>query len=435
MDVMNVKNVVRGRHEMKVEWYRPAILWKFLKFVFRSFLHHRGLENAKSLTYTSLFAVVPLITILLTILSTFTSFQEYGSHIQDMIFERMLPSSTLELEEYFAAFADQARHLTWAGTVMLVVTAYLMLVNIERNFNRIWGVTQLRKGMSSFLLYWSVLSLSPLLLGVGFAISSYFTSLNLVQSIAGEAVGEAASRFRLMLFPLILTTAAFTLLYVAVPNCGVKLRHGIVGGLVVAISFALGKQLFNWFISLASYQLTYGTFAALPIFLLWLYLSWVVILFGANLVRCIPLFRDEHIRVEDRVHNTVLVLCLLHKCWEKYQHGETLKIEELVSGRWPFHKLAIDDCLQQLMRYKLISPINEDEYILSRDLHGFNVWTFMIGLPWSMPRSEDLADELPEMLAPHFPAYAQWREALGKLEQEGRECFNQNLDSFFRSAS
>src|SRR5690606_12563775 len=120
-------------------------------------------------------------TLIVAILSVFPSFQVFGEQVQHMLFERLLPSSTLQLEEYVADFAAQAKQLTWVGAVMLLVTASLMLVNIEGQFNQIWGVSKLRHGMASFLLYWCVLSLGPLLLGMGFAISSYLTSLTLFQ--------------------------------------------------------------------------------------------------------------------------------------------------------------------------------------------------------------------------------------------------------------
>ena len=126
-------------------------------------------------SYMSLFAVIPLLTVLVTMLSSFPAFQVFGNQIQAMIFERLLPSSSSELENYFTGFSDQARNLTWVGALMLLVTSFLMLLNIESSFNRIWEVREPRKGLNSFLLYWSVMSLGPILLGLGFAISSYIT--------------------------------------------------------------------------------------------------------------------------------------------------------------------------------------------------------------------------------------------------------------------
>src|SRR5690606_15757738 len=121
----------------------------------------------------------------------------------------------------------------------------------------------------------------PLLLGVGFAISSYVTSLTLFDRFSEFTVVGGHS-ILLGLFPVLLTTVAFTLLYVAVPNCGVKLRHALGGALVVALTFIVVKWVFGRFVAQASYAFIYGTFAAVPVFLIWLYVCWVVILFGAN---------------------------------------------------------------------------------------------------------------------------------------------------------
>src|SRR5690554_5667820 len=101
--------------EMTVQWYRPRIIWQFVSYVYRRFMVNEGLENAKLLTYTSLFAVVPLLTLVLTILTAFPQFQQFNTQVQNMIFTRLLPSSSLELQSYLQAFSEQARNLTWAG--------------------------------------------------------------------------------------------------------------------------------------------------------------------------------------------------------------------------------------------------------------------------------------------------------------------------------
>lgn len=182
----------------------------------------------------------------------------------------------------------------------------------------------------NFLLYWSVLSLGPLLLGAGFAISSYITSLTLFDRFTDfQLVG--GHDLLLGMFPLLLTTIAFTLLYVAVPNCGVKLRYGLLGALAVALAFIVVKWMFGRFIATASYAVIYGTFAAIPVFLLWLYSCWIVILFGANLVRAIPLYGS---RVgSEEVHPSLLLLALLHKFWEKQQSGSVLRVTELLAEK------------------------------------------------------------------------------------------------------
>jgi membrane protein len=420
-----------GDHITRIRWWEPQVLWRFLRFVFAGFQHNKGLEVAKSLTYTSLFAVVPLVTLVLSILSAFPSFQVFGSQIQDMIFDRLLPASSTELEGYFSTFAAQAKNLTWMGAVMLLVTSYLMLVNVERSFNHIWGVGELRKGLSSFLLYWSVLSLGPLLLGIGFAISSYITSLTLFERFSEFSDLFGARRVMLGIFPVLLTAGAFTLLYVAVPNCGVKFRHGLAGAAVVSVAFIAVKKVFTLSIATASYQLIYGTFAAIPIFLLWLYVGWLVILFGANLVRSIPLFTTD--TVSDEVHPSLLLLALIHKFWEKQRTGEELKVQELMDQQWPFRSMDVESLLNLLQQQRLIRPINHDEYLLVRDLDTISLWELLGSCPWAQPGSKDLALPVPAVLKPHLPGYDALAKAFLQLESKAGKEFAGSFQDWFRT--
>ena len=416
-----------GRH---IEWWKPSVLGRFLRFVLASFDQNHGLEVAKSLTYTSLFAVVPLITLVLAILSAFPSFQVFGAQVQDMIFNRLLPDSSTEMEGYISNFTNQAKNLTWVGAVMLLVTSYLMLVNIERSFNHIWGVGELRKGLVSFLLYWSVLSLGPLLLGIGFGISSYITSLSMFERFTAMSDVIGARTVLLGLFPVLLTTSAFTLLYVAVPNCGVKLRHALVGAAAVSLSFIVVKKVFTLFIATASYQLIYGTFAVVPIFLMWLYVGWMVILLGANLVRAIPLFSTN--TVSEEVHPSLLLLALLHKFWQKQQTGEVLKVQELMDEQWPFKSHALEDSLQLLKDQHIIRAINHDEYLLVRDLAGIPMWELLGSCPWSQPSSGELNRSIPDVLVSHLPGQAKLVDAFQQLEKKAELAFAGTFQDWFR---
>jgi membrane protein len=411
-------------------WYRPATLLSFLRFVYVGFTQNKGLENAKSLTYTSLFAVVPLITLLFTILSAFPSFQVFGAQIQEMLFDRLLPSSSEQVAGHLADFAGQARNLTWVGAVMLFATSYMMLVNVERSFNLIWGVEELRKGLTSFLLYWSVLSLGPLLLGVGFAISSYVASLTLFERFTEVSGLFGARRLALGFSSLLLTTGAFTLLYVAVPNCGVQVRHGFCGALVVALTFIVVKWVFTRFIATASYEFIYGTFAAIPIFLLWIYVCWVVILFGANLVRSIPLFAANHAQVD--VHPSLVLLALIHRLWQKQQSGATLRVQELMDEGWPLKSVSAKQLFALLSQEQLVRAVNQDEYLLVRDLGGLSLWDLLSRTPWAQPDAATLAQPLPVVLRQHLPEPQRLREAFGHLENVAKEEFNTSFGEWFR---
>ncbi|MEX2366487.1 MAG: YihY family inner membrane protein, partial [Pseudohongiellaceae bacterium] len=380
--------------------------------------------------YTSLFAVVPLVTLLVSVLSLFPSFQVFGSQVQDMIYDRLLPGTSSQLEQYISSFASQARNLTWVGLVILMTTAYLMLVNIERVFNEIWGVGEVRKGLSSFLLYWSVLSLGPLLLGIGIGISSYVTSLSLFEAFTEVSASVGVNSFILDIVPIIFTALGFTLLYVAVPNCSVTLRHGFVGGLVVAIAFVLVKKLFTWFISVASFEFVYGAFAAMPIFLFWIYICWVVILFGANLVRGVTLFQTQHQML--KVHPTLLMLALLHKFWSRQQEGRGVKISELGDEHWPFRSTQIEEFLDLLSEHKVIKACTEAEYVLSRDLQTITLFQILNWLPWPHPQESDFQGQLPDCVARHLPAFSVLQSQFQGVQADMQKTFADDLNTFFR---
>ncbi|PCJ42229.1 MAG: hypothetical protein COA71_06480 [SAR86 cluster bacterium] len=405
-------------------------LWHFMHFVSLNFKRHKGTENAKALTYMSLFAVIPLLTLLITILAAFPAFQVFGNQIQAMIFDRLLPSSSSQLEDYFTAFSTQARNLTWVGAAMLLVTSFLMLVNIERSFNRIWEVRESRKGLNSFLLYWSVMSLGPILLGLGFAISSYITSLNLFDSFLDISETLGTTSLLLEIFPLILTTGAFTLLYVAVPNCGVRFHHGLIGGLVVAITFLVVKQVFTWFIALASYQFVYGTFAAVPIFLLWIYLCWIVILLGANFVKALPAYSTEY--KSHKVHPHILFIALLHKFWMYQQKGESVSLRILVKEKWPFNELSMTDALLVLQKNQIIRNCGDDEFVLVRDLQSLSIQQIFTWLNIALPKAKDF-ELLPDVIVQHLPNMEDLEKRFTNLENVSQKEFDAPFADVYQS--
>jgi membrane protein len=186
---------------------------------------------------------------------------------------------------YIDKFTQSAAGLTAAGTALLAVTAILLMLTIERAFNQIWRVTRLRPLAVRVLMYWAVLTLGPLLIGVSLTITSYLVSASL--GVARHVPGGGG--FVLATVPIVLTAAAFTLVYVIVPNRPVRLVHAAIGGVAAAVMFEAMKRAFALYIAkFPTYALVYGAFAAVPIFLVWVYLSWVVTLLGAVMVALLP---------------------------------------------------------------------------------------------------------------------------------------------------
>jgi len=395
----------------------PAVL-VFVRTLIQQFQANQGILNAAALTYTTLFAVVPLMTVSYSMLAAVPNFRGVGEQLQGWIFENFVPATGEVVQDYLATFSSQAQSLTVIGIVFLAVTSIMMMKNIEAAFNRIWRVTEPRKGLSSFLLYWAVLSLGPILIGLGLLLTSYVASLPFISS-ATEMVGRARL---LSLLPPFFSALAFMLLYAAVPNCRVPLRSAAVGGLFAAILFELAKRGFVQFVTLSpSYQLIYGAFAAVPLFLLWIYISWTIILLGAELTRQLTVVHVNKYRSNEPHFYTILAV--LQRLWVAQQDGETLpdqlllqEVPGLDQGRW-------DDYVQLLMKIGLMRRTEGGQYLLSRDLSRYTLLQLQRELPWPLP------DPVPEQCEP-------WQQELcsrlQRLQQQRSEVLNLSLQDLYR---
>jgi len=244
--------------------------WYFCRNIVKQFFAENCPMQAASLSYVSLLSIVPLMTVSLSILSIFPVFKGIGDQIQKFIFENFVASSAQTVQQYFQTFMAQTAKLSIPGMLFLLVTAVLMIFAMEQAFNRIWKVQKHRNTVQAFLMYWAVLTFTPILIGVGLVMSSYLLSFSFI-------------KISLITLPYLLTFAAFTLLYVIVPNCKVRIRHAALGALIATILFEAAKYGFTIYIAhFPTYKLIYGALAVLPIFLVWLYLSWLIVLFGVS---------------------------------------------------------------------------------------------------------------------------------------------------------
>ncbi|QEQ96598.1 YihY family inner membrane protein [Neptunomonas concharum] len=355
-------------------------IFQFLYYLFRQFLNNGGIINASALTYTSLFAVVPLMTVSYAMLAAIPSFQGVGEQVQGWIFSNFVPTTGAVVQEYLRDFTSQAQKLTAVGIGFLVVTSIMMMRNIEVAFNRIWRVSEQRKGMASFLLYWAVLSLGPILIGLGLLVSSYIASLPFI-SDATELVGRGRL---LSMLPMVMSCAAFTLLYAAVPNCKVPLKYAFAGGVVVAILFETAKRGFALFATqFPSYELIYGAFAAVPLFLVWIFITWFIILMGCELTRALTVYQtlDEQ-RESSHLHT---VLGVLHRLWQAQQTGNLVSDEMLLTQVVGLDQNRWDQYVQLLQEEGMICRTQQGGLLLSRDLGTLTLHELCERLPWPLP--------------------------------------------------
>lgn len=355
---------------------RAQSVWAFLKLLRRQFVDDGCPSAAAALTYTTLFAIVPIMTVMFAVIAAIPALNERGLVIQQWAFEYFVPSAGNQILEYLAVFSRQATNLTGPGVVILVITSVLMLRTIEQALNRIWRIPQPRKGATSLMMYWAMLSLGPLLLGAGLGISSYLTSISLISDTVAYLGGV---RFWLSVLPFFFTFAMLALLYIVVPNTSVPFRQGLLGAAVAALLFELAKAAFAQFIRHApSYEVVYGAFAAVPLFLLWIYISWLLVLFGAELVRTLVVFEEQR----RRVPRTQAMLRLLRVFWQRQRQGRILRGNEV---RQVMHDCGVthwDEFRNLLQDRKLLRRTEDGDYLLTRDLRRLTLAQLLTMMPW-----------------------------------------------------
>lgn len=396
--------------------------FQFILFVLRRFETDRCREQAGSLTYTTLFAVVPMLTVFLVILSSIKALEPARQQLQQLIYSNFLPKTTIAFDKALSAFTDKSSNLTIIGVLFLFVTTVMMLTSIETVFNRIWRVTDTRGGIIGFMRYWTIISLGPILLGSAFAISSTLASLNVLSNnFAGYELNGA---FILWMISFALTILGFFILYWTIPNRSVPIRAALIAGIFSAIVFELLKNLFGFVMSnFTSYQIVYGAFAAVPIFLLWIFLSWNIILLGVEISYALTAFESGKDR---KYHPIIMLIDLLSLFYEKQKTGESVSESEALDvlgrdeiGRWPNY-------VSMLEKQNLIKRTDNNEYVLVRDLEHVSFWHFYQQLPYPLPQEKQILDIHPD---------DQWMQHLSPplLEADGylRDKLSFPLSSLF----
>lgn len=268
----------------------PA-LRSFINLLSDRFIATRCPQVAGDLTFTTLLALVPLITVSLALFSNFPAFKTLAEALATFLQKEILPELAAQIVTTYALqFSEKAAQLTLIGTTLLVITVLLLLHTIDGVFNAIWGVRKSRPMLTRLAVYWVALTLGP----IAVAGSIFATGELIATSMALIGNHSGANAFTATLAPLALLGTLFSFLYFGTPNHPVRVVHALIGGFAAALAFLLMQRLFGLFIArFPTYTLVYGTFAALPIFLVWLYLSWVVVLLGAILAATLPEFVEQ----------------------------------------------------------------------------------------------------------------------------------------------
>ena len=242
--------------------------------------------TASSLTFTTLIALVPLVTVMLALFSAFPMFASFQGALEKYFLQSLVPDGIAKpVLAALTQFAAQATRLGSAGLVVLVFTALALMLTIDRALNAIWRVRRPRSIARRVLVYWAALTLGPLLLGISLSLTA--TALTASKGLIGALPGGLGLLLNAIEFALL--AAGMASLYHYVPNTDVRWRHAVAGGVFVAAGVKLAKSGLAWYLgAMPIYSTVYGAFATVPILLLWIYVGWVIVLWGAVIAAYAP---------------------------------------------------------------------------------------------------------------------------------------------------
>ena len=230
------------------------------------------------LSYVCLMSLVPLIVVMFSVMTAFPLFAELQDNIEQFVYQNFVPAAGDVVKQYLTGFVANASKMSAVAIGFLFVAALLLISSIDSAFNKIWRVTDKRRTITSFAMYWMVLTLGPILVGASIALSSYLISMVKVDEYDVLGLFDLVLR----LLPLLSSIVAFIILYTAVPNKAVPFKFALSGAVIAGVLFELAKKAFAMYITaFPSYQVIYGALATIPIIFLWVYVSWVIVLIGA----------------------------------------------------------------------------------------------------------------------------------------------------------
>ena len=262
------------------------------------FLWKRSQEDnikvpAGHLAYVTLLSVVPFMAVIFYILSAFPMFSELHKIIENLIYNNFVPTAGDAVKVHMTGFIANTKKMSMMGVASLIVIALLLISSIDQTINRIWRCTNKRSTVQAFTIYWTILSLGPIIIGGSIALSSYLFSA--VKADGFLSIGQHL----LSLMPFIFSWLAFAGVYTLVPNQRVRFRYALIGGLVAALLFSFATDLFTLYITnFPSQQIIYGALAVIPIMFVWIYFSWLIVLIGAEVTSTL----EDFLQKQDPIH-------------------------------------------------------------------------------------------------------------------------------------
>ena len=333
--------------------------WRsYINYVFEHFNRDKCSSVAAELTVTSILALVPLATVAFSLLALIPNFNELSIELQSLLFDYFVPATGKSVQNYLSEFVGKAKGVSGIGFVMLIVTALLMMRTIDISFNNIWKTKRTKSVLRTFLVYWAVLTLGPVLLGTSLLITSYLKSLPLISDV----VSQTSQWFSFGL-PFVMEVMAFSLMLFVIPNKKIPLKHAFISAIATALLFELAKSLFALFVDyFSTYQVIFGALATIPLFLIWIYLSWSIILFGAEICHGLHSFSlQQHEKSNHEFIQLIKVILLLSECQKQ---GTSFDEMSLVDSSTQTEKASVMVWLERLHSEGVVAKLDDQSYCL-----------------------------------------------------------------------
>lgn len=390
----------------------------FIFYLFKRFAQNRCSSIAAELTVTSLLALVPLSTVIFALLALIPSFQSLAEGLQTLLFKYFVPGTGETVQHYINEFVGKARDLSGVGTLMLFITALLMMRTIDNSFNKIWHVKSNQSMVRTLLVYWAVLTLGPILVGSSLLITSYIQSLPMISDVVSEH-GRGVT----LALPFLMENLAFSVMFFVIPNQKIKLLHAIFSGTVTAILFEIAKSCFAIFVSsFSTYQVIFGALAAVPLFLIWIYLCWGIVLLGAEFCHALGAF--ELPQTHSRSHPFVEVVNLLLLLAKFQKQGKRLTDADLNQVLEKGQRSISRIWIEKMVSYGLVCKAQDQTYCLVGSADKIDYWSIYQIVDRHLPSPENLEKApLPETTKKHLISFIKQVEAgfSGHLVVEHRQ--------------
>ena len=379
----------------------PSVL-ELIRAVARHFVEDDCSSVAKALTYQTLFALVPTIALAYMVLTAFDAFQGLLQEFEAFVFSNIVPESVGVVQSYLAQFSEQAKQLSIPSAVILGASAIWMLFTVEQSFNTIWRVERARRGLQRLLTYWAILTLAPLLIAATLGVTTYILSLPLISDVSDSPI-------TLWALPVIFNCGMLTTAFCLIPNTKVLVKHALFGGLLASLLAEVAKWVFSSLIMAAPFQVIYGAFATLPILLLWIYLSWAIVLVGAELTRTLAYGVMPRSQGTSPLFRYLGTLLIVDECFDQGLGRESIR-----SALAERYELSLEQITSDIAHLKSAGFVMEDAnrgVVLAKSLEQITLRSLMTSL--NVPRPTDTLLSDPGIKDERvMDLCAQWKQSL-----------------------